>query len=292
MLGKKIKKVGQSLIVRTSDLPTVVKLDKLLAKCEGIKVGLKYVGGLYMLLCFESLEELFSFKDSNPYVNDWFSWMEIWNGQALPFERIAWLKITGVPLHLLDNEVFDSVGRLFGKVVHTSSLSMDSNDLTYDLVGVLVGDGCRISDSVMLKWKDRKFMVWVNEETGDWVPDCLMADEGWEERSEPEVDLDRGDGVNVGQKDTAEKQVASRLNAAEVGMGAISLTRRNRISRKSKGLVMMVVCRFRIQELRGLVPRFGKREKSQLTSGRVGLVVSSGMDLGLTGRFGPKEGKV
>ncbi|KAJ0809238.1 putative RNA recognition motif domain, nucleotide-binding alpha-beta plait domain superfamily [Helianthus annuus] len=90
------------------------------------------------------------------------------------------------PDPLLDNEVLDSVGRLFGKVVHASSLSYDSSDLSYDLVGIFVGDGGRINDSVTLKWKDRKFVVWVHEETDDWVPDCIGNEEVREEGSETE----------------------------------------------------------------------------------------------------------
>ncbi|KAJ0754860.1 putative RNA recognition motif domain, nucleotide-binding alpha-beta plait domain superfamily [Helianthus annuus] len=178
--------LGKSLIVRTSGLSTLVKMDKLMENCVGLKVQIKYVGGLYLLLVFDSLEEMLSFKESDPNAKDWFSWMEVWEGQVLPFERIAWLKISGVPIQLLDNEVFDSVGRLFRKVVHASSISIDSSDLTYDLVGVLIGDGGRISEPVTLKWKDRKFVVWVHEETGEWVPDCIYSDESWKEGSDSE----------------------------------------------------------------------------------------------------------
>ncbi|KAF5754649.1 hypothetical protein HanRHA438_Chr17g0803791 [Helianthus annuus] len=181
---------GRSLITRVADLTTLVKLDKLLSFEEGPKISLKYVGGLYMLLIFESSEEMYSFKDGNSFVKSWFSWLEIWNGQSLPFERIAWLKITGVSLHLLDVEVFDSVGRIFGKVIHASSISKDIDDLTYNLVGVLVGDGAVICESVTLKWKDRKFKVWVSEETGDWVPDCISDGDSWEEKTEKTLGQD------------------------------------------------------------------------------------------------------
>ncbi|KAM0046305.1 putative RNA recognition motif domain, nucleotide-binding alpha-beta plait domain superfamily [Helianthus debilis subsp. tardiflorus] len=133
--------VNKSLIVRTPDLPTLIKLDKLLATSGGPKGELKYVGGLFMLIVFEDGEDMLAFKDHCPGAKEWFSRLEVWNGQALPFERIAWLKISGVPLHLLSNEVFDSVGRMFGKVVHASFVSSTSNDLSVDLVGVLVGEG-------------------------------------------------------------------------------------------------------------------------------------------------------
>ncbi|KAJ0539423.1 hypothetical protein HanHA300_Chr08g0286081 [Helianthus annuus] len=169
--------INKSLIVRTADLSTLIKLDKLLASVIGVKVDFKYVGGFYLILNFDSKEELFYFKDEVPMVKSWFPWMEVWNGQSLPFERIAWLKITGVPLHLLHNEVFDSVGRMYGKIVHASGMCKESYDLTYDLVRVLVGEGTVINDSVMLRWKDKRYRVWVSEELGEWIPDCLASKE-------------------------------------------------------------------------------------------------------------------
>ncbi|KAJ0935117.1 hypothetical protein HanRHA438_Chr03g0115321 [Helianthus annuus] len=167
---------NKSLIVRVKDLSTMVKLDSLLLDVVCTKVALKYVGGLYMLLVFDHPEEMNSFLVSNPNVKVWFSWAEVWNGKSLPFERIAWLKVSGVPLHLLDNEVFDSIGRKFGKVVHVSSLSNDDKDFSYDMIGVLVGDGKRIMGNVNLVWKEKKFVVWVEEEVRDWIPDSIAGD--------------------------------------------------------------------------------------------------------------------
>ncbi|KAJ0712834.1 hypothetical protein HanOQP8_Chr09g0339131 [Helianthus annuus] len=203
--------LGKSLIIRTSYLSTLVKMNKLMENCVGLKVKIKYVGGLYLLLVFDSLEEMLSFKESDPNAKDWFSWMEVWEGQVLPFERIAWLKISGVPIQLLDNEVFDSVGRLFRKVVHASSLSIASSDLTNDLVCVLVGDGGRISESVTLKWKDRKFVVWVHEETSEWVPDCICLDESWKDGSDSDSEPSDDGKEN---SDSPEVSVLSAVHSA------------------------------------------------------------------------------
>ncbi|KAJ0596186.1 hypothetical protein HanRHA438_Chr04g0164581 [Helianthus annuus] len=168
-----------SLIVRVSDLTTLVNLDKILSEAIGPNIKLKYVGGFYMLLLFEKVEYLYEFRDFNPNLKVWFSWFEVWKGQILPFEQIAWLKISGVPLHVLDNEVFDSVGRLYGKVVHALALNGDDKDLSFDLVGILVGDGEKISDRVTLMWKDKKIKVWVEEESSDWTLDCISDDGSW-----------------------------------------------------------------------------------------------------------------
>ncbi|KAJ0700186.1 hypothetical protein HanOQP8_Chr10g0364821 [Helianthus annuus] len=182
----------RSLIVRTCNLTTLVKLDKLLVAQGGPKASLKYVGGLFMLLIFENLEEVASFIEFNSNIKLWFSWYEIWKGQTLPFERIAWLKITGVPLHLVDVEIFYSMCWIFGKVVHASTMSMEVNDLTFDLVGVLTGEGERINKAVSLKWNDRKFRVWVSEEMGEWVSDCIIDVEAW--------DVNEDQAVKIGEE--------------------------------------------------------------------------------------------
>ncbi|MFS7955929.1 hypothetical protein Hanom_Chr07g00648531 [Helianthus anomalus] len=185
---------GFSVGEGVADLKTLVKLDKLNKEANGPIIRLKYVGGLYMLLVFENKEELI--KDYNLNFKVWFSWSEVWKGQSLSFERVAWLKITGVPLHLMDNEVFDLVGRLFGKVVHASALNFEDKDLAFDLIGVLVDDGNPIRDSVTLMWKEKKFKVWVVEELGDWVPDCISGIESCEDRSVSDSGTEDVESVN------------------------------------------------------------------------------------------------
>ncbi|KAM0064932.1 putative RNA recognition motif domain, nucleotide-binding alpha-beta plait domain superfamily [Helianthus debilis subsp. tardiflorus] len=185
--------IDKSFIVRTADLSTLVKLDKLLSSLEGVKVDFKYVGVTI--------------------AKSWFPWMEVWNGQSLPYKRIAWLKITGVPLHLLDNEVYDSVNRMYDKVVHASTLSKVSCDLTYDLVGVLVGEGTTINDSVTLSWKNKRYRVRVSEERGDWVPDCLASKESWEEFLEAEVEVEKEVRDTAGTKEDLDAPVGSSEGA-------------------------------------------------------------------------------
>ncbi|KAF5788561.1 putative RNA recognition motif domain, nucleotide-binding alpha-beta plait domain superfamily [Helianthus annuus] len=40
-------------------------------------------------------------------------------------------------------------------------------------LGVLAGEANRIKEEVSLKWKNRSFRIWMEEELNDWVPDCL-----------------------------------------------------------------------------------------------------------------------
>ncbi|MFS8021790.1 hypothetical protein Hanom_Chr16g01431571 [Helianthus anomalus] len=113
----------------------------------------------------------------NVFWKEWFDTLDIWSGQTLAYERIAWLKFQGVPLHLAENKVFNDIASQFGKVIKGSQLSRNDWDLSSSCVGVLVDIGSRISGSVLLKWKNKKYRVWVMEELDDWVPDCMFEEE-------------------------------------------------------------------------------------------------------------------
>ncbi|MFS7913262.1 hypothetical protein Hanom_Chr02g00139771 [Helianthus anomalus] len=64
----------------------------------------------------------------------------MWEGQVLSFERIAWLKIHGIPIHLAENWVFDYVASQFFLVVHPSQLDAEDDDWLVVCVGILVGE--------------------------------------------------------------------------------------------------------------------------------------------------------
>ncbi|KAM0072053.1 hypothetical protein Hdeb2414_s0001g00032151 [Helianthus debilis subsp. tardiflorus] len=88
-------------------------------------------------------------------------------------ERVAWLSVHGISLQLLESEVLLQIGELFGKVLHVPKSLFRDSDLSVFKIGVLAGEAQRIREVVSLKWKDRNFRVWVEEDQDVWVPDCL-----------------------------------------------------------------------------------------------------------------------
>ncbi|MFS7961430.1 hypothetical protein Hanom_Chr08g00714921 [Helianthus anomalus] len=62
-------------------------------------------------------------------------------------------------------------------------MTNEEKDPSFDLVGVLVGDGEKICNSVTLKWNDRKFKIWVDETMGEWVPDCISDGDSWDKKT-------------------------------------------------------------------------------------------------------------
>ncbi|KAM0026259.1 hypothetical protein Hdeb2414_s0020g00556051 [Helianthus debilis subsp. tardiflorus] len=168
---------GKALVGRCVDLPTLNLLNKLLLDSGVGGVCLSYLGGLHILLKFPDEVSCSSFVTNNNLWNKWFAILDVWLGQSLPFERIAWINMIGVPIHLAVDSVHDSIASRFGKVIHGSNRSVADSDLSVNCVGVLVGEGARINEQVDLRWDNKSYRVWVEEEVTGWVPDCLDVDD-------------------------------------------------------------------------------------------------------------------
>ncbi|KAM0065369.1 hypothetical protein Hdeb2414_s0003g00114021 [Helianthus debilis subsp. tardiflorus] len=149
--------VGLAVIGRTVNLETLADFDKLLriARVDFLKL---------------------QFVEARHIWEPWFTKLEPWTGQSLPFERVAWLKLHGIPLNLLEADVLLLVGELFGKVLFVPKDLDEDQDLSVVKIGVLVGEGRRCSELVSLRWKDKIFRIWVDEDLEDWVPDCLVVE--------------------------------------------------------------------------------------------------------------------
>ncbi|MFS7976919.1 hypothetical protein Hanom_Chr10g00898001 [Helianthus anomalus] len=128
---------GKAIIGKTKDLWTLRKMKVLMKEAKFGDAVIKYLDGLSILVVFKSTLEADNFRSTAPSFG-WFNNMEIWRGQLVVFERLDWLNIYGVPLHLSGNETFDSVGRCFGKVLHASQRQPEDNLLTSNCVCVCV----------------------------------------------------------------------------------------------------------------------------------------------------------
>ncbi|KAF5814899.1 putative RNA recognition motif domain, nucleotide-binding alpha-beta plait domain superfamily [Helianthus annuus] len=184
---------GVAIVGKAKDLWTLRKMKVLMKEANYGESIIKYLGGLNILLVFKTTMEADSFRSNAPGFG-WFESMEIWRGQSVAFERLAWLNIHGVPLHLSGNETFDSVGRVFGKVIHASQRQPEDNLLTSDCVCVMTDSVKRIEEEVLIIEEGKRFRVWVEEERGEWVPDSVeeqrdleVEDEGWDPLSEEDT---------------------------------------------------------------------------------------------------------
>ncbi|KAI3797377.1 hypothetical protein L1987_32633 [Smallanthus sonchifolius] len=92
--------------------------------CPGSDPGkVQYLGGLDLLISFEDPEFAAVVLEAAKNDSDKFLAACLWNGQPLSSERLAWVKVQGIPLHLFSHEVINNVGSSFGKVVHKAANS-------------------------------------------------------------------------------------------------------------------------------------------------------------------------
>ncbi|MFS7997684.1 putative RNA-directed DNA polymerase [Helianthus anomalus] len=146
---------GRSIHGIAKDLATLNNLQRNLNSGGLDNFGLSYVGGLSVLLTLGNPNRVREVLDGfSGVLSEVFSRFSVWNGEDLPVDRVATLRVTGVPVLLKDNSLFDRIGNLFGRVVQGSNFSWQ-----------------RIDEPVVIQWKERRFVVWVTESIELWSPD-------------------------------------------------------------------------------------------------------------------------
>ncbi|KAJ0692357.1 hypothetical protein HanPI659440_Chr15g0584991 [Helianthus annuus] len=139
--------------------------------------SLQYLGDLSVLISFKDGDSVTNLIEDKDVWKSWLSSLNPWIGQPLPYERVAWISILGVPPHLVSREVFDAIGNRYGKVIQPSQFLDSDGDLTYDRLGILVDTGNRINGAITLSWQDKRYKVWVVEDNDQWVPEFLEDEE-------------------------------------------------------------------------------------------------------------------
>ncbi|KAM0000278.1 putative RNA recognition motif domain, nucleotide-binding alpha-beta plait domain superfamily [Helianthus debilis subsp. tardiflorus] len=164
---------GLTVVGRTVNLETLVDIDRLFSIAKIIVANIQYIGSLSLLISFHDEESVNRFLELKNIWEPWFTKLDPWRGQTPPLERVAWLKLSGIPLHLFESDVMGQVGEMFGKVLHVPKSFEEDQDLLIARVGVLIGHSSMIKDEVILKWKNRSFRIWIEEDHEVWEPDCL-----------------------------------------------------------------------------------------------------------------------
>ncbi|MFS7922241.1 hypothetical protein Hanom_Chr03g00246781 [Helianthus anomalus] len=197
---------GKALVMRLVNLDALRLVNKTLNNMILGGGRIQYIGGLMILVtCFDkaTAENVRLEAISMPHI---FSSMTLWTGQSFCYERLVWIKVQGIPLHLLNNEVVDRIGSMFGTVVHKANIGSADGDLSFEYIGILVGDGKRINQEVLLRWKGRKYQVWVVEEIGDWSP------EFWSKSNTSQDNSGQGKSSEVNSPAYDNSPVAAALN--------------------------------------------------------------------------------
>ncbi|KAI3804907.1 hypothetical protein L1987_26787 [Smallanthus sonchifolius] len=194
---------GKAIVARMIDMDALKNIRTIVKKINPGGGRVQYLGDFTLLISYDDRKTMIDAMESAKGMLGRFSHIYLWEGQSLGFERLAWLKIYGLPMHLLHNDVIDTVGNSFGKLVHKANRSESDPDLSFEYIGVLTGEGKKISEEVDVCWRDRKFRVWVSEDSSEWAPDLSEVNDE-ETRcsgSAEDSDVDRSNGDEEMQED-------------------------------------------------------------------------------------------
>ncbi|KAF5814738.1 hypothetical protein HanRHA438_Chr03g0126391 [Helianthus annuus] len=136
---------GKGAVGRTLGFQELRSLKASLMEAGFGGASIQYLGGLSVLVSFDNEEMLSKLLIEKESWSRWFSSFQPWLGQALPYERLAWVNIHGVPPHLVSRSVFDLIGNIYGKVVHSSQFLDSDGDLSYDRLGILLDSGNKVN---------------------------------------------------------------------------------------------------------------------------------------------------
>ncbi|KAF5762481.1 putative RNA recognition motif domain, nucleotide-binding alpha-beta plait domain superfamily [Helianthus annuus] len=167
----------KALVGETKDFDILNDLKNKLSGITEDGFLLKYLGGLKVLLCFNSVQEAEEFHHN--MVDEWEKWFSrlyIWDGLPPIFERVAWIKVLGVPVSLWDRHIFDKIGERCGRLLVKSEAEVNDGNLSENRLAVLVNSGKRIEEEFNVLWKDHSFKVWIEELSGQWYPAFLDED--------------------------------------------------------------------------------------------------------------------
>ncbi|MFS7980201.1 hypothetical protein Hanom_Chr10g00936621 [Helianthus anomalus] len=134
------------------------------------KVGLSYVGGVTFLLTFKDKPLAMECMNSHSVLlNKIFSKFYLWNGEEIPFKRVATINIVGVPFIIQDCSLLDRIDGLFGEVIQQSDFSWQNEDNSMGSVKVLTNQKSRIEEAVVIKWNDKSILAWASESSGQYM---------------------------------------------------------------------------------------------------------------------------
>ncbi|KAJ0865821.1 hypothetical protein HanRHA438_Chr12g0544711 [Helianthus annuus] len=217
-----------ALVGRVREFSVLTTLQVLLKGEQLATRKIKYLGGMNVLLIFNDDNQRDVFLSRKVVWSKWFESMDQWKGQSFSYERIAWLKIHGVPLQLNIDPVFNVIGKKFGKVVQPAQVSDKDGDFSFVLIGVVVGDCLRIQEEVKIQWRNKLFRVWIEEEMRDWVPECIEDDDdsvlnnsgaGVEDIEEGEVRMNDHVGRDAGGQPEITEPVTENVILERIDIG-------------------------------------------------------------------------
>ncbi|KAL4572015.1 hypothetical protein LXL04_018783 [Taraxacum kok-saghyz] len=159
-----------ALVGEAKDFDTLCSFPSLIA-LEGYDVvECKYLGGMVVDIKFKSKRAAEVFMANKSIWLKWFAWVEHMGKKALRFERIAWIKFTGVPITAWDDANFAAIAGIYGKVIVNFNSFWSCKDVSHGNVCLLTASRRRLNEEITVNCNGMPTKIGVFEVDDDWAP--------------------------------------------------------------------------------------------------------------------------
>lgn len=159
-----------SLIGEATLLDHLGHMPKLLSFRNDILMEIKYVGGLKVMLQFNDSVSAKEFKDNRERWQEHLKWVE-WVEKIDPeFDRVAWIRIVGLPIHLWGDRNFSKITEGYGVTIAPFDELHNRVDLSCVKIGILTKRRTRINDEIFVSCEGKFIKLGIIEFDEDWFP--------------------------------------------------------------------------------------------------------------------------
>ncbi|KAI3699691.1 hypothetical protein L2E82_44129 [Cichorium intybus] len=159
-----------SLIGEVLSLQHLKDIPKLLHADGRIPCELYFAGGLKVVLKFSFSKTAEAYLKSEQGWNRWFKWLKLGISEEVDFDRLAWVRLHGLPIHLRSLENITSVVGSIGKVLEVGGYNWANADLTTSTARILTTSKLSINDVVNCAYNGKMYKVGVVECAEAWDP--------------------------------------------------------------------------------------------------------------------------
>ncbi|PWA88953.1 hypothetical protein CTI12_AA116050 [Artemisia annua] len=189
-----LKDYSLCLFGKVKDFTSLSNLKVVLVNEGFCNIKIKYMGGYWVMMEFQSEEAKNSFQ-INTVMGTWFSQIQQASCDFTTDERVIWVEIEGIPIKMWSENTFNRIASKWGVLLDVD----DQEDKYFHSKRICINT--KITTNVFESFKTiyRGKVVWVRaKEVPGWVPNFV---EGYEEESDSDVDSEvepnAGDSNNV-----------------------------------------------------------------------------------------------
>nr|GEU82269.1 NifU-like protein 3, chloroplastic [Tanacetum cinerariifolium] len=180
----------RSILAKVKDLSVITDLLKYMSSEGLVDVGLRYVGGRWVWLEFDSTNQVESVKNSK-VLNELFLELKDVSYDFVPNERCVWIDVVGMPLASYAPEVYKKLGGRWGCSVFTDMVN--DGPLSHGKVCVLTKSLHRVLESFKVSYRNRSYCITATE-FAYWAPNIESTEDKFmidspERKDDEEVDV-------------------------------------------------------------------------------------------------------